>query len=829
MASPPPSPSDQARTPELTDEDVSSSSSGDDHTAALSRRQRRPLPPLPHQVATPRPLKSPTADSPSFPFPAFDSAETSPSSFLPATDDSTPSHFARAPKQSSHNSRAVSWMRMQVDAIQALKHPRILSLLLSYLSWPEFYALICTTTKLRGLWDYPELRDVIMCAFVPGFQFALHQRDLSRFRDVDITLQDLDLLLISQRVPLHRYPMHALHALSSSPESSADTTVTRRISDKLAVLANTHSRFVLLLQSLVHSSSLPTPAEPPAFTPRSQSVSQSTGTGSSLPHGLRELTFPAPLSESVPDGDSTAVNGSTNVLPLASLSLTHTRATSLSPAKKTLNRNGKTSAASPSPAGGTFAQGSMYSLANGNSLSGSPRPAMASPRSDNSGASTQVPSPTKGRRMSMFGSNARSPPPAPAEPRLLRYYGESWRRSAKPSLALSPPPTKLRMSTRSPLSRAGGFSSQDDFSFTKPFAQDDRRAASVDSDSDAGSGTSSPSFSRQSTVGDVTHAPSNDTSSHSSPPASGLGFNPNEPTSNPHDLTLAISRARAPVLRVFVPAGVLSPAVLNACEAQLVQGGLWSHLSTGDVVCNLGYVPGVGANSRPSTRSGESPSPPGGPASADATSNQTWLVFDGTQLVPYIPPAPPPVADPLSLPSPFYYTHLLPSGTNPQWEFGAIGGAGPDANGPAEGPDLRLSVAGVPLAAAGSGSGSGEPELTLTQTTMRVRSPHSLGGYAMVKKWVWIARSWIGVGVGVRSVAATEAMGSGWRGEWVLEGEGTKEGRGVLLKCLKGEEAGEQRYVWEMVKERSGGGKLRMRLMKVITPTISGTASSAVV
>ena len=88
-------------------------------------------------------------------------------------------------------------MRMQANAVHALTHPRILAVLLSYLSWPDFYAFSCTTSKIRLLWDYPQLRDVIMCAFVPGYQYALHQRDLSRFRDVDITLQDLDLLRAS--------------------------------------------------------------------------------------------------------------------------------------------------------------------------------------------------------------------------------------------------------------------------------------------------------------------------------------------------------------------------------------------------------------------------------------------------------------------------------------------------------------------------------------------------------------------------------------------------------------------------------------------------------
>ena len=49
-------------------------------------------------------------------------------------------------------------------------------------------------------------------------------------------------------------------------------------------------------------------------------------------------------------------------------------------------------------------------------------------------------------------------------------------------------------------------------------------------------------------------------------------------------------------------------------------------------------------------------------------------------------------------------------------------------------------------------------------------------------------------------------IGEGWYGYWVLETEGTREGRQALLDWLGGEYAGPPRE-WELVRERSGVGK----------------------
>ena len=124
-----------------------------------------------------------------------------------------------------------------------------------------------------------------------------------------------------------------------------------------------------------------------------------------------------------------------------------------------------------------------------------------------------------------------------------------------------------------------------------------------------------------------------------------------------HDLFLATSRLRAPVLRVFVPCTELDEAAIVACEEQLIKNGLWEHLSDGDIVCNFGYVPPVSPQSE-STRTGEQQPTEDG-------QRQKWLMFNGYCLVPYIPPSPPPLESPLTLPSPFYFAHILPAFVDP--------------------------------------------------------------------------------------------------------------------------------------------------------------------
>ncbi|KAF9243414.1 hypothetical protein BU15DRAFT_43073 [Melanogaster broomeanus] len=681
------------RTPSLSNSDASDTTSSAseplslDPTAIFHPRNDRSLPPLPHHYN----IKKPVHDIPTL-------RERRKPPMQPSQPPRQyPYKHETPPSSSPPTSKSKSWKRMQRNAILALRHPRILATLVHFTAWDDLHTLFRTCAGIRRLWDARDLRDLILAHHVPEYRLALRQRDLSTFQDVDITLHDLDLLLFSKRVPLHQYPMHALGSLSTS--HSHDPThdaVTAQMTDRLAILASTHSRFVLLLQSTVHSSTLPLPID--SDPPRRLSRLPSPSAHGSPPHGVRELTFPAPLSCPSEASEAPPSNASTQ----SSLDLRR----SIDRGKPT--RNGRTSNSSPLSRDATFG--------------------LSSPLASN--AQIQAP---RARKLSIFGS-PKPPPPPPTEPRSLKYYEAGWRRTASTSHPANAPPVP-------PFFRAAGYSSEEDFS--RPFVRADRRRVSADasSSSSSTSGSSSPSSTRR-TRNDI------------------------RTLNSPHDLYCATSRTRAPVLRVFVPCSALSPAAVAECEEQLIAAGLWQHLSTGDIVCNFGYVPS---------------SPQTGEDQADARGEQetsdsrdTWLLFNGHRLVPFIPPAPPPLADPLSLPSPFYYTHLMSSSVNPTFAF-----APP--------------------------SGGGIPDTTLVNAATRVPSPHSPGGWAIAKTFMWVARARVGMGF----LDVDDGLGDGWRGEWVLEAEGTQEGRETLIECISG--ASGEIFVWELVREKSGGGRIWLR------------------
>jgi hypothetical protein len=214
-------------------------------------------------------------------------------------------------------------------------------------------------------------------------------------------------------------------------------------------------------------------------------------------------------------------------------------------------------------------------------------------------------------------------------------------------------------------------------------------------------------------------------------------------------------------LRVYVPCSELDQGAITACEVQLDDAGLWQHLSVGDVVCNLGYLP-------PEERQGSSTSD----LSADGPGS--WMIFDGTGLVPYAPSAILPISEPLTLPSPFYYAHIIPPPFNPRF------------------------VATLP---------HGEPELSLVLLPARVRSPHSPNGFARIKKYMWLARL---------APPGRPDFGEGWQCEWMLEGEGTKEGRQSILDALCGDANGERE--WELIMEKCTAARIWLRLL-FTTPT----------
>ncbi|KAJ7707588.1 hypothetical protein B0H17DRAFT_1033161 [Mycena rosella] len=573
---------------------------------------------------------------------------------------------APSPRSYTHTLSAFKLVQTSVrPLLTAAKHPRILASLLAHLSWRASWALLSTCRDCRDFFSYPELKDVILSRFVPGYATCLRISDPLRLQNVPVALADLHLLMISQRVIFHRYPMHALTCLSGLPPDEERTL-------RLAILTQAHSRFVLLLQALAHSSSMPPPPEQDEIEWRPPLLDLS----------LRQLKFPAPLSYvSAP-----AVVAEPAVPP----------------------RSGR-------------------SRKSADSARVDGRPPLDSRSLSRAGS-----------RLSLFrGSSTKVPPPPVSEPRSLKHFASGWRHS---------------------LSRASGSTSDDEWG-RKPLERPHRRFASANLSSDSSSSISpSPPFSRDSTLG--TSSPIRRDIPH-------------------HDLLLATSRVRAPVLRVFVPCSKLELSDdsdgIALCEDQLYESGLWSHLSTGDIVCNFGYVP---------------PHTPDEPGSSDGSladsagsepalqNRRKWLLFDGQSLVPFSPPEPLPLRNPFILPSPCYYTHIMPPLANPVF----ITRCFPPCD------DI--------------------PQLALVSLSTKVRSPHSPTGFALVKKPMWTARVW-------KQVAENDEIGLGWQGEWVLEGEGTREGQKALIDCLRGVK-GPLRE-WQFVREKSVGNRLWFRLINTFS------------
>jgi len=446
--------------------------------------------------------------------------------------------------------------------------------------------------------------------------------------------------VISQRLPLHHYSAHALATFSAE---CGITDLEQKI-QRYVILCQAHSRMVLHLQALIHSS----------LSPVSEEWEDPSLLYRNAQQGVRELVFPAPLSFVSGDG------ASKNHAP-QQMSRGHTRGR--------LHRMGRD-------------------------------PPRRSPS-----------------RASMLGRNKVPPPPPSADPLSLKIYSGSWRsRRRTPTL---PSPT----------------SDDDRTPFRRPKLNFGPTTDSSGSSTDNSRG--SPSR-------------------HSTGPAE---FRPNPVSSSaPHDIRAAVSRLRAPILRVYFPCSEVDDHTIAACEAQVDDAGLWQHLSVGDIVCNLGYLPPIEGEG--SSNSSE--------LLYDTTLGpESWMIFDGTGLLPYTTSAVLPLSEPLSLPSPFYYAHITFPPINPRF------------------------ISALPHE---------EPELSLAFLPVNVRSLHSPYGFVRVRKYLWLARLRPHVRPG---------LGERWHCEWVLEGEGTKEGRQSLLGVLSGNASAE--WEWELVLERCTATRIWLR------------------
>jgi len=256
---------------------------------------------------------------------------------------------------------------------------------------------------------------------------------------------------------------------------------------------------------------------------------------------------------------------------------------------------------------------------------------------------------------------------------------------------------------------------------------------------------------------------------------------------------------------VFVPCSELNDTSIAACENQLVDADLWDHLSVGDVVCNLGYIPPSPLPELEGPIEGASASIGSWPSSlgsGGATDDATWLVYDGFGLVQYSPAVEsPPLKDALTLVTPYYYSHILPGLAHPFFTL-----------------DLHSRLSNFRELVNGAGRNARPPpvppKFELIAMHTKVRSPQSPGGYAMVKRYKWAATI-----KGIKAAIPGDVeVGSGWlTNEWVLEVDGTVEGRRMLDSLLSVASAhvstGWARgdWVWEVDRQRSNFHKTWFR------------------
>ncbi|KAI0326924.1 hypothetical protein GY45DRAFT_48526 [Cubamyces sp. BRFM 1775] len=695
-----------------------------------AKTTERPLPPIPPTSPEPGPSAPPQRQRQSLP-PSSSSRKYSP---------------IRMPRPSSRSPRLFS---------RALRQPGVLARLLSFIPWHDFHALTSTCRDIRQCFTRnAECRRVILSHFVPGYSYALGLSDTEQKPTIDVDFHQLALLMLSQYVPLHAYPMHAMAVLGALSRGSGDLQL-HKASHRLASLTIAHSRFVLLLQSLVHSAS----SSPSSDSEEYDEVNEAPlRVGSRLPHahGVRELVFPAPLSVLDSNGADEAAD---------------TLSTATTTGRRVLSRSGTIRSG--------FSNGRAASL----SPPRTPTIAETIPRSKGTGLA------------SMFSRSKVPLPPPSADPLALKLYSGSWRRT---------------------MSKGGRhsicYAAEDDGWLSSP-AQElkmpHRRFASVSFSSD--SSLSSPSsISRTNTESEGSSHPARSRRRSSMAASASLAV---PRGTSAHDLFLATSRLRAPVLRVFVPCTDLDEAAIVACEEQLMKNGLWEHLSDGDIVCNFGYVPPVSPQSE-STRPGEQ-------HQGEEGQRQKWLMFNGYCLVPYIPPSPPPLENPLTLPSPFYFANILPAFVDPVFILSlpqdpALSSLSPYSSASS----ASSSSPSPPRHSRTMGMGRGVPELQLANVATRVPSPHSPTGFALVRKYMWLARiPYVGPG---SATEAGMALGRGWHGEWVLEAEGTREGRQSLVDALEGgadRHGLARRGQWQVVREKSGGGRL---WLKLLVPNVDG-------
>jgi hypothetical protein len=128
------------------------------------------------------------------------------------------------------------------------------------------------------------------------------------------------------------------------------------------------------------------------------------------------------------------------------------------------------------------------------------------------------------------------------------------------------------------------------------------------------------------------------------------------------------------------------------------------------------------------------------------------------------------------IPCPTYYSHILPKGTNPIHALRVpthlLAGSPPSRN------PLQQGLSFPTIDSESEHTAFKQPvAISLIQVHATVPSIYGRIG---VQQYVWIARC------DLTSDACVAELGVGWAGEWVLEVEGTPEGRTTLERDILG-------------------------------------------
>ena len=153
---------------------------------AATRDKQLPPPPAEQLHSTPAPAKITRANSRSF----RPKLHTLPSAGIASSRVPSPaSPTPRVRPMSSFLPRSTS-----ATFVNAVKQPKILSALVYSIEWPDFWSFANTCRDCRRLVGSPDLTDVVLSRFVPGYAQCLRACDLEQLKKVTVTLSDLHLL-----------------------------------------------------------------------------------------------------------------------------------------------------------------------------------------------------------------------------------------------------------------------------------------------------------------------------------------------------------------------------------------------------------------------------------------------------------------------------------------------------------------------------------------------------------------------------------------------------------------------------------------------------------